>query len=156
MCFFLINLSIYLNRGFHFSPKVVERLFEVDIRNNILYNRLFQISFLPKKKLIFLLTIKKRNQTSSYSKEIWDFLLPTIKKLPSPFRKVLRRGVWILNGMALTDTESRYPKIEREALAVEFTTSCFQMYLVANKHFKIATNHSYHYITPPSQTPTAY
>ena len=41
----------------------------------------------------------------------------------------------------LTDTESRYSQIEREALAIEFTTSRLQMYLVGSKHFKIATDH---------------
>ncbi|KAK3745368.1 hypothetical protein QZH41_001397 [Actinostola sp. cb2023] len=42
----------------------------------------------------------------------------------------------------LTDTESRYSQIEREALSVEFTTSRLQMlYLLGGKHFKIATDH---------------
>ncbi|KAK3753779.1 hypothetical protein QZH41_014237, partial [Actinostola sp. cb2023] len=41
----------------------------------------------------------------------------------------------------LTETESRYSQIEREALSVEFTTSRLQMYLLGGKHFKIATDH---------------
>ena len=41
----------------------------------------------------------------------------------------------------LTDTESRYSQIEREALAVEFATSRLQMYLIGGKQFQIATDH---------------
>ena len=41
----------------------------------------------------------------------------------------------------MTDTESRYSQIEREALAVEFTTSRLQMYLLGGKHFQLATDH---------------
>ena len=41
----------------------------------------------------------------------------------------------------LTDTESRYSQIEREALAAEFATSRLQMYLGGGKHFQLATDH---------------
>ena len=41
----------------------------------------------------------------------------------------------------LTDTESRYSQIEREALAVEFATSRLQMYLIGGKQFQIAADH---------------
>lgn len=41
----------------------------------------------------------------------------------------------------LTNMESRYSQIEQEALAVEFVTSKLQMYLLAGKHFQLATDH---------------
>ena len=41
----------------------------------------------------------------------------------------------------LTDTEKRYSQIEREALAVEFTTTRLQMYLLGVPKFQLATDH---------------
>ena len=50
----------------------------------------------------------------------------------------------------LTDTEKRYSQIEREALAAEFTTTRFQMYLLGAPKFKLATDHK-----PLLNNPTA-
>ena len=41
----------------------------------------------------------------------------------------------------LTETENKYSQIEREALAVLFTTSRLKMYLLGANHFQIATDH---------------
>ena len=41
----------------------------------------------------------------------------------------------------LNETEQRYSQIEREALAVEFTTSRLKMYLLGGNHFQVATDH---------------
>ena len=41
----------------------------------------------------------------------------------------------------LTDTESRYSQIEREALAAEFVTARLQMYLLGAPRFQLATDH---------------
>ena len=42
----------------------------------------------------------------------------------------------------LTDTEKKYSQIEREALAVEFTTTRLQMYLLGVPKFQLATDHN--------------
>ena len=41
----------------------------------------------------------------------------------------------------LTETERKYAQIEREALAVEFSTNRLQMYLAGSQQFQIATDH---------------
>ena len=41
----------------------------------------------------------------------------------------------------LTETERKYTQIERETLAVEFSTNRLQMYLLGSQEFQIATNH---------------
>ena len=41
----------------------------------------------------------------------------------------------------LTETERKYAQVEREALAVEFSTTRLQMYLLGSKQFQIATDH---------------
>ena len=41
----------------------------------------------------------------------------------------------------LTETESHYSQIEREALAVQFSTNRLQIYLLGSKQFQVATDH---------------
>ena len=41
----------------------------------------------------------------------------------------------------LTETERKYAQIEREALAVEFSTNRLQIYLLGSQEFQIATDH---------------
>ena len=41
----------------------------------------------------------------------------------------------------LTETERKYAQVEREALAIEFSTNRLQMYLLGSKKFQIATAH---------------
>ena len=53
----------------------------------------------------------------------------------------------------LTDTESRYSHIEREALSAEFVTSKLQMYLLGAPRFQLATDHK-HFL-PLFNNPTA-
>ena len=48
----------------------------------------------------------------------------------------------------LTEMESHYSQIEREALAVQFSTNRLQIYLLGSKQFQIATDHK------PFSTPT--
>ena len=53
----------------------------------------------------------------------------------------------------LTETEKRYSQIEREALAVEFTTTRLSMYLLGAPHFQLATDHKP--LIPLLNNPTA-
>ena len=46
----------------------------------------------------------------------------------------------------LTDTESRYSQIEREALSAEFVTSRLQMHLLGAPRFQLETDHK-HFLT---------
>ena len=80
--------------------------------------------------------------------------LPTWKENP---RSVLESPVGLGGGLfqktshgyqpvhyvsrTLTETERKYAQIEREALAVEFSTNRLQMYLLGSQEFQIAADH---------------